>query len=178
MRARWLTRREVLTRAGIPLVAAVGGLEFVEAAAASPTDTLLVGTLTEISGPRQATVASESGQSTTVRVASDAFICHGSSGVATNLKPFVVGEHVVLQGAFEGAQFHATEFQSLYERVDGEVLSEQENEVLLTSAGPLRVPREVRIRNRVRLSPGSRYTANVWVDPNSGDRVAFVIKDV
>ncbi len=176
MSTRWLTRRDLLRRAGIPAAGALVGLGFAEQALTASDDDLAVGTLISVDNARHATVLLDRQGPMAIALTPDAFVAQGYTGAVPDLGSFVAGERVVVRGKSMTNSFSAYEFQSLFLGMRGEVLGDPASETLVTSTGQLRVPTELRQRSGIRLARGSRYSAQVWIDPLSGDRIAAVLR--
>jgi len=109
-----------------------------------------------------------------VRLGADAVITRGHFGPVADLTAFSPGEPVVAAGVWSGSMFVASMFQSLYRAMQGEVIQDDGFESVMTSAGHLKVPPEVRTRDGVArtLQAGDRFFAEIWSDTANGESVA------
>ena len=175
MPRRW-TRRQFVKQSAVLSAATALGVHVPADVAAASDGALYTGVLLSVEGGDAATVLLTNGRTATVRVAPGAFVAQGIVGLTADLAPFEPGESVVFRAPSAEPPFVAQEFQSIFRPMRGIVISD-DGERLRTSAGPLRVPATVRERLDIaQFRNGESYSSNVWINPNSGEAVAAVIR--
>jgi hypothetical protein len=168
--AHAMTRRHLLAKsATVSFAAVLVGSSVAEGESTSGVDTsgLRAGRIARVTSPWSATFVAPAGGPTQIVLAGDAKVSRGTFGEVGDLAAFVPGDEIVVVGEEVGSRFVASEVQSLYHGVSGEVLRDSPRSgILQTSAGPLYFSKEVRERCGVgRLARGDRFTAEVWKDP-------------
>jgi hypothetical protein len=173
---RPMTRREVFelgaTASATTLAVSAPSAFAASEGRSDPLD-LIVGTVESVSSPQAALVATRDRGTVNVVLSADALVSRGGLNASPDLHEFRPGDQVVARGHSSGATFAASEFQTMYREMTGEVVEDRGDGLVDTSAGPLRIPPGVRARDGVGALPrGRSFAAEVWLDPDGSVPVA------
>jgi hypothetical protein len=180
MQNRHLTRRDALSMGAAVSVAAVVATGVPASALAelapSADRQMRAGRVLRILSPRTAEIVAPDGSVTRVTLADDATILRGISGEVADLSAYVAGDAVVVIGSQVGSEIRASRVSSVYRRMSGEVLADHGSTVS-TTAGALYLSAPVRARaNAGVLGRGARFSAEIWDNPQTGHREAFIFR--
>ena len=168
--AHAMTRRHLLAKsATVSFATVLVGSSVAEGESTSGVDTsgLRAGRIARVTSPRSATFVAPAGGPTQIVLTGDAKVSRGTSGEVGDLAAFLPGDEIVVIGEEVGSRFVASQVQSLYHGLSGEVVRDSPRSgIVHTSAGPLSFSKKVRARCGIgRLARGDRFTAEVWNDP-------------
>jgi hypothetical protein len=147
-------------------------------AAVDPNSAEFTGVLSSVSNPTTAAVRAHDGGTEFVSTADVCSIVHGWEGGVEDLTPFVVGEEVIVRGTRAQSRVIASEFASVYREMHGSLLEDLVGDrTIRTSAGEFHLPSVVLERSDVPdLRAGSRFVASVWINPETAEPFAAIIR--
>lgn len=148
---------------------------------ASNQPDVVAGVIERIQLPRALNIRTVKGPAA-IQFSDDAAFWHSNMGRVQGIAAFAPGEEVVAEGHWMTDAFAATALMSMCRLTEGHIIRRQENR-LYTTSGIVRLTSDTRpeataegvAKPLTELTTGDEIIALVWVDPDTGDRVALKI---